>query len=79
MHHAGEATVQFQNALSSRAVSPISAYVVLAGLGLARAYALQGDRTNSRAMYQNLFALWKDADLDTPVLLKAKAEYAKIN
>jgi eukaryotic-like serine/threonine-protein kinase len=79
MHHVGEATVQFQNAVSNRAVSPISVYVVLAGLGLTRAYALQGDTAKSRTMYQNFFDLWKDADPDTPVLLKAKAEYAKIN
>jgi len=28
--------------------------------------------------YQNLFAKWKDADADLPVLLQAKAEYAKL-
>jgi hypothetical protein len=28
--------------------------------------------------YQDFFALWKDADPDTPVLKQAKAEYAKL-
>jgi len=31
----------------------------------------------SRAAYQDFFALWKDADPDIPILVAAKAEYAK--
>jgi hypothetical protein len=27
----------------------------------------------------DLFALWKDADPDVPILKEAKAEYAKLN
>jgi hypothetical protein len=51
---------------------------IMAYLGLARAYALQGDDAKARVAYQNLFAKWKDADADLPVLLQAKAEYAKL-
>jgi hypothetical protein len=51
---------------------------VLAHLGLARAYALQGHIDKSRTAYQNFFVLWKDADRDVPVLIQAKAEYAKL-
>jgi hypothetical protein len=47
-------------------------------LGLARAYALQGDTTKARSAYQDFFALWKDADPDIPILIAAKAEYAKL-
>jgi hypothetical protein len=47
-------------------------------LGLARAYALQGDTQKSRIAYQDFFALWKDADPDIPILIAAKAEYAKL-
>jgi hypothetical protein len=50
----------------------------LAHLGLARAYALQGDTAKARVAYQDFFALWKDADPDTPVLISAKSEYAKL-
>jgi len=32
----------------------------------------------ARAAYQDFFTLWKDADLDIPVLKQAKAEYAKL-
>ena len=50
----------------------------LAHLGLARAYALQGDTAKARAAYQDFLTLWKDADADIPVLKQAKAEYAKL-
>ena len=50
----------------------------LAHLGLARAYAEQGDAAKARIAYQDFFALWKDADPNVPVLIAAKAEYAKL-
>jgi DNA-binding winged helix-turn-helix (wHTH) protein/tetratricopeptide (TPR) repeat protein len=50
----------------------------LAHLGLARAYVLQGDTTNARAVYQDFLALWKDADPDIPIFIAAKSEYAKL-
>ena len=56
--------------------SPIGA---LARLGLARAYAMQGDTAKAKTAYQDFLALWKDADSDIPILKQAKAEYAKLN
>jgi len=50
----------------------------LARLGLARAYAMQGDTAKARAAYQEFLTLWKDADADIPILKEAKAEYAKL-
>jgi DNA-binding winged helix-turn-helix (wHTH) protein len=50
----------------------------LAHLGLARAYALQGDVAKSRAAYQDFLTLWRDADPDIPILIAAKAESAKV-
>ena len=50
----------------------------LARLGLARAYALQGDTPKARGAYQDFLTLWKDADPDIPILKQAKAEYAKL-
>jgi hypothetical protein len=56
-------------------------------LGIARAYAIEARSATgaeaastpmkSRAAYQDFFALWKDADPDIPILVAAKAEYAK--
>jgi hypothetical protein len=50
----------------------------LARLDLARAYAVQDDRSKARAAYQDFFTLWKDADPDIPMLKQGKAEYAKL-
>jgi serine/threonine protein kinase/tetratricopeptide (TPR) repeat protein len=50
----------------------------LARLGLARAYAMSGDNTKAKAAYQDFFAIRKNADADTPLLTRAKAEYAQL-
>ncbi|MGA2690435.1 MAG: winged helix-turn-helix domain-containing protein [Candidatus Korobacteraceae bacterium] len=55
----------------------------LARLGVARANAQEAAtdpaaRGKARAAYQNFLTLWKDADPDVPILIQAKAEYAKL-
>ena len=50
----------------------------LAHLLLARALFMNGYTLRAKAAYQDFFALWKDADLDVPVLMQAKAEYARL-
>jgi len=47
-------------------------------LQLGRAYAAQGDTTKAKTAYQDFLTLWKDADPDIPILITAKAEYAKL-
>ncbi len=73
-----EAAAEFQKVLDHRGVSGASPYCALARLGLARSYALTGDAAKARTTYQNFLTLWKDADLDIPILKEAKAEYAKL-
>jgi hypothetical protein len=41
-------------------------------------YTMQGDTAKAKAAYQDFLTLWKDADPDIPVLIAAKAEYAKL-
>jgi eukaryotic-like serine/threonine-protein kinase len=50
----------------------------LAHLGLARAYALQGDSDRANAAFQDFLTLWKDADPDIPIFIAAKSDYAKL-
>lgn len=73
-----EAAAEFRKILDRRAVTLPSSEYPLAFLGLARAYALAGDKEKSRKAYQDFFALWKDADTDIPVLREARTEYAKL-
>jgi eukaryotic-like serine/threonine-protein kinase len=75
---AANAAAEFRKFLSRRALAPFSFYYPLAQLGLARALAAQHDSAGARTAYQDLFAMWKDADPDLPVLKQAKAEYAKL-
>ena len=78
-HQGNEAATEFQKILDHRGLvlnEPIGA---LAHLQLGRAYALQGDTARARVAYQDFLTLWKDADPDIPILLQARAEYAKLN
>jgi serine/threonine protein kinase/predicted Zn-dependent protease len=73
-----EAAGEFQKILDHPGVvlnEPIGA---LAYLGLARAYAMQGDTAKARVAYQDFLALWKNADPDIPILIAAKSEHAKL-
>ncbi len=77
-HQASEASAEFQKILDHRGIvlnEPIGA---LAHLQIGRAYAMQGDAAKAKAAYQDFLTLWKDADPDIPILIAAKAEYAKL-
>ncbi len=75
---AKEAAAEFQRVLDNRGITLNSPICSLAHLGLARALAAVGEKEKARTAYQDFFALWKDADLDIPILKQAKAEYAKL-
>jgi tetratricopeptide (TPR) repeat protein len=72
------AAAEFQKILDHRGLLWNCAIGALAHLGLARAYAMQGDTAKAKAAYQDFLGLWKDADTDVPILIAAKAEYAKV-
>jgi DNA-binding winged helix-turn-helix (wHTH) protein len=82
-----EAVAEFQKIIDHRGLIQNSILGVLAQLGLARAWALQGQTSSgsktdaqakARASYQAFLSLWKDADPDIPILKQAAAEYAKL-
>ncbi len=77
-HRGSEAATEFQKIFDQRGVVENEPIGALDHLGLARAYSMEGDSAMARAAYDNFFALWKDADPDIPVLVAAKAEYAKL-
>jgi len=77
-HRGREAAAEFQKFIDYRGVTMNSPLAALANLQLARAYVEQGDSAKARAAYKDFLTLWKDADLDIPILKRAKAEYAKL-
>ncbi|MGO9262836.1 MAG: protein kinase domain-containing protein, partial [Bryobacteraceae bacterium] len=78
LHDGKAAAAEFQKFIDHRGVVMNFPWGALARLGLARAYALQGDTARARAAYRDFLTLWKDADPDVPILKEAQAEYAKL-
>jgi eukaryotic-like serine/threonine-protein kinase len=71
-----QAAVEFQKMINHPSIDLYDVpRNVLPHLGLARAYATQGDKTKARTAYQEFLNLWKDADPDIPILKQAKEEY----
>jgi serine/threonine protein kinase/tetratricopeptide (TPR) repeat protein len=73
-----DAAREFQKILDHRGVVMNEPIAALAHIGIARAYALQGETAKARIAYQDYFALWRDADQDIPILIAAKSEYSKL-
>ena len=72
------AAVEFQRIIEHRGWDVLSPLWPLAHLGVARAAALQGDLVKGRRAYEEFFQLWKNADIDFPILIEAKREYEKL-
>src|SRR5216117_3826396 len=72
-----EAATEFQNILDHRGQAPLSVLYPLAHFGSARAAALVGDAAKSRRAYEDLFAGYKTADPDLPILIEAKRQLEK--
>jgi serine/threonine protein kinase/DNA-binding winged helix-turn-helix (wHTH) protein/tetratricopeptide (TPR) repeat protein len=77
LHDGNRAAAEFQKFIDHRGVVMNFPWGALARLGLARAYAMQGD-TKAKTAYKDFLTIWKDADPDIPILKVAKAEYAKL-
>ena len=82
------AAVEFRKILDHSGIVGTCWTGALARLGLARAESLQSKtshgadadaaRVRALAAYQDFLLLWKDADLDIPLVKDAKAEYARL-
>jgi eukaryotic-like serine/threonine-protein kinase len=79
LHDGKSAEEEFQKFIDHRGLVVNFPWGAVSRLGLARAYAMQGDTDKAKAAYQDFLTLWKDADPDIPVLKQAKAEYAKLS
>jgi tetratricopeptide (TPR) repeat protein len=71
------AATQYPNApLTS--VGTYAPFYAEAQLGLARAYAMAGDKASAKTAYQAFFTTWKNADPDIPMFVAAKKEFASL-
>jgi tetratricopeptide (TPR) repeat protein len=77
-HQSSEAVAEFQKILDHPGIVVNQPIGALAHLGLARAYAMQGDAAQALAAYRDFLALWNDADPDIPILVATQSEYAKL-
>jgi len=73
-----EAAAEFQKIINHRGIVLNFPLGAMARLGLARAYALDGDKAKARAAYDDFLNLWKAADPNIPLLQQARAEYANV-
>ena len=77
-HKGPEAAREFQKLIDHRTIMVGDAASALAGYGLARSYAVSGDRSKARAQYKDFLALWKNADPDVPILKEARVGFARL-
>jgi tetratricopeptide (TPR) repeat protein len=81
LHDAGRALGAFQTAVRANSGTlqiGFAPYPAQVQLGLARAYAMGGDKASAKKAYEAFFTTWKDADSDLPMLVAAKKEYAAL-
>ena len=73
-----EAAAEFQRIVDHRSIVLVDPMDAMARLQLARALALSGDSVKAKRAYDDLFALWKNADAKIPMVEQARAEYARL-
>jgi tetratricopeptide (TPR) repeat protein len=73
-----EAEKEFERLRQLRAICPISPYLALSELGIARSRRQAGKTEDALAAYGAFFEEWKGADVDLPVLHNARAEFLTI-
>ena len=77
-HRYAEAAAEFQKILDHRGIVGADPIGALAHLQLGRTFAVAGDKVKAKLAYEDFLTLWKDADSDVPILVQAKAEYARL-
>jgi eukaryotic-like serine/threonine-protein kinase len=86
LHDAGNAVAAFRLGTEHKGASysnqmgipfPLNSYA-LGLLGLGRAYAMAGNKTDAKAAYEHFFTEWKNADPGLAVMAEAKKEYVAL-
>jgi DNA-binding winged helix-turn-helix (wHTH) protein/tetratricopeptide (TPR) repeat protein len=74
----GPAAAEFQKILDHPGLVENELIGALAHLELGRAYVMAHETNKAKTPYVDFLALWKAADPDLPILIQAKAEFAKL-
>jgi hypothetical protein len=74
----GAAAAEFQRIVDHPAIMLMDPMGALARLQLARALQLSGDTVKAKSTYNDLLALWKDADAKISTVEQARAEAARL-
>lgn len=77
-NRSAEAAAEFQKILLHPEIIVTDPVGALAHLQLARAKAMSKDTAGAMAAYETLLTLWKNADMNTPIAVQAKAEYTRM-
>jgi len=77
-HEYAKGAAEFQKILDHRGVVGADPIGVLAHLQLGRTFTLADEPVKAKLAYEDFFTRWKDADSDVPILVQAKAEYARL-
>jgi serine/threonine protein kinase/tetratricopeptide (TPR) repeat protein len=72
------AAAEFQRIVDHRSIVLVDPIDAFARLQLARALALSGDTVKARSAYDDLFALWENADARISLISEARAEHARL-
>jgi serine/threonine protein kinase/tetratricopeptide (TPR) repeat protein len=73
-----EAAAEFQRILDHRSIVLVDPMDAMARLQLARALVRSGNTVKAKSAYDDLLALWKDADPTISIVNQARAEYARL-
>jgi DNA-binding winged helix-turn-helix (wHTH) protein/tetratricopeptide (TPR) repeat protein len=76
--HYKDALAEYQRILDHRAICPVSPYIALAHLGIARTRNALGNRAGARTEYERFLDLWHNADRGIPIFIEARKELSTL-
>jgi serine/threonine protein kinase/tetratricopeptide (TPR) repeat protein len=77
LHRGAEAAREFSRIIEHRNIVVSDPIGALAWLRLGEAQSMAGEREKARAAYEKFLSVWKEADLDVPVMKAARAHWAQ--
>ena len=77
-HKPADAAAEFRKIVDHRTITLGDPVDAIARVQLARALVMAGDTVKAQAAYEDVLALWRNADPGIPLLEQARSEYASL-